>query len=115
MDPWDARLFWKDFLRLLPFLAAFVLGGLFALAIARGAVKKAKKKWDNDFLSRHTEEARTEIEERDAVIADLKSQLREAQEIIRQLAEARKAAITMSSRLSETLATALPIRMSRHG
>src|SRR4030042_1267869 len=65
MDPWDSRQLLREFLQLLPLLAIFVLGGLFALAVALAAVKRARKKWDAEFLSRYKEAPRREIQERD--------------------------------------------------
>jgi hypothetical protein len=96
-------------------LVAFVGGGLYTLALVLLTRKAAKKRWDENFMSRYKEEARSEIAERDAYIAELKAQLKDAQETIRQLADARKAAITMSARLSEVLVIAQPIRTYRHG
>lgn len=115
MDPWDSRQLLRDFLQLLPLLAVFILGGLFALAVALAAVKRARKKWDADFLSRYKEEHRSELQERDVYISDLKAQLKDAQATIQWQAEMRKAAITMSSKLSEILATAASIPTSRRG
>lgn len=115
MDPWDTRQLWKDFLELLPYLAAFMLGGIYSTVLVRLVVRKARKKWDADYLTRQSEEARKQIEGRDAHIADLQGQLREAHSVIAEQAAARKAATRMSVQVSEILATAPPTRTYQHG
>jgi len=85
---------------------AGVVGGLYTLALVLLTRKAAKKRWDADFMSRYKEEARSEIRERDDYIAGLEERLKNAQRINRELARRAKAAVIMSGKVSETLATA---------
>jgi len=105
VDPWSWRNLGKELLDLLPLIIAFVAGGLYSLALVLITHKAAKKRWDSDFMSRYKEEARSEIRERDAYIAGLEEQLKDAQRINRDLARRAKAAAILSGKVSQTLAT----------
>ena len=115
MDGWTAHRALKEFLDLLPMLVAFVIGGLYTLAMVLLTRKAAKKRWDADFMSRYKEEARCEIRERDAFIAGLEEQLKDAQRINQELARRTKAAVILSGKASEVLLTTDFTPMSRVG
>jgi hypothetical protein len=122
LDPWTAHQSLKQFLELLPLAGYFIIGGAYTVMVARLAVKRAKKKWDADFLSRYKEEARSEIEERDAFILSLKQKIAELQEALKQeqkvsreMNRRHKAAIEMIGRLTAILSTAETIPMYLRG
>jgi hypothetical protein len=104
-DPWTWHRAGKELLDLLPEIIAFIAGGSWSLLLVGLTRKKAKKNWDAAFMSRYKEEARSEIRERDAYIAGLEEQLKDAQRINRDLARRAKAAAILSGKVSQTLAT----------
>jgi len=115
MDPWTWQKLGKELLDLLPMLVAFAAGGLYTLALVVLTRKAAKKRWDADFMSRYKEEARSEIRERDTYIVGLEERLKDAKKLNRELARRAKAAVIMSGKVSETLATADFTQMSQFG
>jgi len=105
-DPWTWHRAGKELLDLLPEIIAFIAGGSWSLLLVGLTRKKAKKDWDAAFMSRYKEEARSEIRERDAHIIGLEERLKDAKKLNRELARRAKAAVIMSGKVSETLATA---------
>jgi len=99
----------------LPAITAFIAGGAWSLLLVRLTRRKAKKDWDKRFLSRYKEEARSEIEERDDYIAGLEGRLREVQQVNSELARRAKAAVVLSGKVTEALATADFTPMSQAG
>jgi hypothetical protein len=114
-DPWTWHRAGKELLDLLPEIIAFIAGGSWSLLLVGLTRKKAKKNWDAAFMSRYKEEARSEIRERDAHIAGLEERLKNAQRINRELVKRTKAAVIMSGKVSETLATADFTQTSQFG
>lgn len=114
-DPWTWHRAGKELLDLLPEIIAFIAGGSWSLLLVGLTRKKAKKNWDANFMSRYKEEARSEIRERDAHIVGLEERLKNAQRINRELVRRTKAAVIMSGKVSETLATADFTQTSQFG
>jgi hypothetical protein len=114
-DPWSWNRAGKELLDLLPEIVAFIAGGSWSLLLVGLTRKKAKKDWDAAFMSRYKEEARSEIRERDAHIVGLEERLKDAKKLNRELARRAKAAVIMSGKVSETLATADFTQMSQFG
>jgi hypothetical protein len=115
VDPWTWHRLGKELLDILPEIVAFIIGGFYTLALFLLTRKAAKKRWDAAFMSRYKEEARSEIRERDAYIAGLEEQLKDAQRINQELARRTKAAVILSGKASEVLLTTDFTPMSRVG
>jgi hypothetical protein len=115
VEPWANRQLMKQGLEILPFIGMLVLGGIYTLAVVLVTVKRARKKWDEDFLSRYKEEARSEIKERDAYIAGLERQLKKEQTLIREMSKRTRVAVKMNGKVSEILTTADFTQTSQYG
>jgi predicted DNA-binding ArsR family transcriptional regulator len=115
VEPWASRQLLKQGLEIFPFIGMLVLGGIYTLAVVLITMKRARKKWDEDFLSRYKEEIRSEIQERDAYIAGLERQLKKEQTLIREMSKRTRVAVKMSGKVSEILATADSTKTSQYG